>query len=111
MQAVNDACPSGGFLRPLDGPGSKRFESLGSVASHEKTGHAIRDLISHMRKDEKRTEEWAKFNEVPKPLQPMRAPNVLPLEMSNQQLLVLQRLEMGFDGPLEELLQGTQEPS
>ncbi len=102
VQAIRESCPSGGFLK-MD---AKRnvWLSVGGRETREKAGHCFRDMIAAIREDDRKADQYAILT-APKPCErPLQKPNNMPTAMTPQQLLILQRLESGFDGSVEELL-------
>ena len=114
VQAIHVACPcSGGFLTPVvDGTEETspvRYESMSWKEAHAQTDQVMKDAIHDLSTQVSRKEEWDELCRPPMMLHDLSLtkPTFLPLEMSVQQHLVLQRLEAGFEGSVEELMMGT----
>ena len=102
VQAIRESCPSGGFLK-LD---SKRnvWLSVGGRETREKAGHCFRDMIAAIR-DDNRKKDQLDLLTAPKSCEhPLRKPKTTFTLMTSQQQLVLQRLESGFEGSVQDLL-------
>ena len=111
VQAIHVASPSGGFLKPVEDDEDStpvRFESMSLKEAHTQTEQVMKDAIHDLSTQESRKDEWDQLCWPPMMLLgPLTKPTTLPLEMSVQQHLVLQRLEAGFEGSVEELVMGT----
>lgn len=103
VKAVRAACPSGGFLK--QDVKSGRFISVGGRETREKVGHCLRDMIASMREDPRRAEEFKTLQSnmvnyaIKKNSQVSK-----PMDMSEEQKNILQKLESGFEGTVQELL-------
>ena len=102
VQAIRESCPSGGFLK-LD---SKRnvWLSVGGRETREKAGHCFRDMIAAIRDDNRKKDQLDLLTAPKSCEEPLRKPKTTFTLMTSQQQFVLQRLESGFDGSVDELL-------
>eukprot|EP00934_Nitzschia_sp_Nitz4_P002517 Nitzschia sp. Nitz4//scaffold4_size323378//57938//58859//NITZ4_000627-RA/size323378-snap-gene-0.403-mRNA-1//1//CDS//3329553300//2507//frame0 len=104
VQAMREACPSGGFLK-ID-PKRKAEQgwiSVGGRETREKVGHCLRDMIASMREDPRRKDQLEVLQASKVCSRPRKRVR-LPVSMSEQQKSILRKLEAGFDGSSLELL-------
>lgn len=102
VQAIRESCPSGGFLK-MD---SKKnvWLSVGGRETREKAGHCFRDMLAAIREDNRRRDQYSILTAPNACERPLTRPNIIPTAMTPQQQAILQILESGFDGSVEELV-------
>jgi hypothetical protein len=99
VKAMREACPSGGFLKK--DKDTNRWISIGETEAREKVGHCLRDMIASSKEDPRllEAEDVIQAETDTSVFEDPAHPN-----MSAEQIRILQILEEGYVGGVEELI-------